>query len=247
MSSCWLKQSLSSPQGLHHYFTSSSDNTSILPILRPVSWHLLPSYFSRSAHTVISKSWRFFFWTILLWFGHCYLIGEILPPFRPAWWPATFSGAAQLLRQYKSHLSLSSGSFELNGEHVSDIFRVCFTCWNAVHHWAFHSRNIGRSACYKAGDRKKSYYSFIQQWSSLNTEQIYNSVHSVLFFFLSEMGHTLERRLNHCVVEYRYEEDYFLHLHHEHNLILCKPLQYQSHFLRCSQWMTFLIRFPSNN
>lgn len=90
--------------------------------------------------------------------------------------------------------------------------------------------------------------SSIQQSSSLRWERTYHSTCSTLFLLLpEEMWHIPDTRLNHCVVECRYDKEGFLHLHHECNVILWKLLQYQSHFLGRSQWNTFLISFPSNN
>jgi len=68
--------------------------------------------------------------------------------------------------------------------------------------------------------KRVSTVSCIQQRSSLSTGQTYSTC-SILYFLLSEeMGDTPDRRLNHCIVEYRYEEESFLHLHHELNFIL---------------------------
>lgn len=145
----------------------------------------------------------------------------------------------------KSCLSPSSACFWLNWELTCAIFDVCFTCWNAVQHQAFNRKNIGTSVCYRAHNRIELLLCLLFNRAVGQTS---HSACFILLFFLSEeMGHIPGTRLNHYVAEFRNEEDVFLHLHHECNLILWKLLHCQSNFLGCSQQKTFVIIFLKSN
>lgn len=123
-------------------------------------------------------------------------------------------------------------------------FQCFFTCWNAAQHQTFPRRNIGKPVCYGADDRKKSCHCVFNR----AVGQTYHSTCFILLLFLSEeMGCIPDTRLNHYIAEFRNEEDVFLHLHHECNLILWKLLHYQSNFLGCSQQKTFVIIFLKSN